>query len=133
MLDRCAEKPGRMCLYGIGTGWAPVLIAKWPRIGSFSSFDITPGRDGSLVLSASKANAHAIAVLSITADGVALEGLFFGPDEMATPAFKSLDGISYVARLKDGTLEPRRQPMRAGGPKDRVGHGMDAAQLTGFF
>jgi hypothetical protein len=59
--------------------------------------------------------------------------LFFGPDEIAVPAFKPLDGITYVARLKDGSLQARRQPLRLGGPKDLMGHGMPTDHLKDLF
>jgi hypothetical protein len=47
--------------------------------------------------------------------------MFFGPDPIAIAAFKNHDGITYVAKLKNGTLEPRAQPLKPFHPKDKVG------------
>jgi hypothetical protein len=72
LLDRCGEKPPRMCLYRVGLGWAPMLLAEWPRTGNFISAAITAGRDGTLILSGSNKSSHGIAILAVIPEGVSL-------------------------------------------------------------
>ena len=129
VLDQIKDKPATLRLVRIGVGWAPETIAEWHRHGSFTHIDLTAGRDGSLVVSSSGNGAHAIALLYLSSGQAELRAVWHGPDPIAVAAFKNLDGITYLARKSDGTLDGRIQSMRATGPNDHIGANLSVALL----
>ena len=104
LLDRTHHK---LRLLRIPLGLSVEVLAEWRRRSDYTDVDITTGRDGSLVLSASSPTKHAIAVLATDGVTVRARALCSGDDPIAVAASKSLDGyLSYVLRKSDGSQEP---------------------------
>lgn len=100
-----------MSLLKLGRGLTLHKLAEWPRLHQYSSFALTAGSEGTLVISAWSATRHAIAVLSNENEQVLVRGLFFGNDPMVVPATQNLDGIVYLRATANGPV-PTRQPLR---------------------
>src|SRR5207248_481362 len=79
-------------------------VAEWPRAGIFSAFALTSGTDGAIVLSASRKDSHAIALLGWDQGDVRLQGLFFGSGGVAAPAKKTPLGLEYARQDADGVV-----------------------------
>ena len=129
ILDQVANAPATLRLVRIGTSWVPETLAEWHRVGSFTHLDLTAGRDGSLVISASRTGAHAIALLYLSHGKPELRAVWHGGDSIAVAAFKNLDGITYAAQKSDGTIDARTQPMRVEGADDHIGSNL----MTSFL
>ncbi len=104
-----------MTLLRLGRGLTLQKLAEWPRLHQFSSFALTAGSEGSLVISAWSATRHAIAVLENDPDQVRVLGIFFGNDPMVVPATQNLDGITFLRGPPTGGPVASRQPLQPTG------------------
>ncbi len=98
-----------MSLKRFERGLTTTRVATWPRVGAFATYGLTSSQDGSLVLSASNAKDHAIAVLVPGTRGVDVTYLSFGAGQIGVPAQSTYDGIDYALIGSDGGMTVQRE------------------------
>jgi hypothetical protein len=138
LLDRVQARDGEtMRLVRAQRGVVIQVIAQWESHRHHTNFELTTGAEGSLVISASRRERHAIAVLSVDGLTPALTALYFGRDPIVLSAYKSLDGVTFATQAKDGSVVPQRQletrRHEADLEDDRSGKGLELRELRKIF
>jgi hypothetical protein len=135
LLDRIGTPTDpKLRLLRLSRGAVADPIAECARPGRHTNFALTAGAEGSLVVSAWNMTKHAIAVISVNGLTPSLRALYFGRDPIVVPAYKSLDGINFATRSKDGSVVPQKQIVRTQHEPDldddQEGEHIDPQQLS---
>ncbi len=85
------------------------LLAEWPWRGRSTTFALTTGTEGELVLSASSTRQYRIAVLRLVRGHLHIQAFFRGDGILTIPAHKNANAVTFV-RVVNGTAFPERAP-----------------------
>ncbi|MGH7437918.1 MAG: hypothetical protein ACRENE_19740, partial [Polyangiaceae bacterium] len=130
VLDEVDAAQPQMRLLRVARGVTVRVVAQWVRAARFDTFFLTTASDGSLVITSSTKDKHAVAVLAITGSTPSLTALYFNHDPIAVSAYKSLDDIDLATRSSDGSIVPSKVIARTSHAKDLDDDVVGPAKLT---